>query len=106
MMKKLTALILALGMVLSLCACGGEAGTPDSQDGETDSGLVDVPTSGQNVVQTAVPLIAGEQLGTWEKLGLNVTAPTMSPVPRSWRQTPPATGTLAGSEPPPPSQAF
>ena len=32
MMKKLTALILALGMVLSLCACGGEAGTPDSQD--------------------------------------------------------------------------
>ena len=73
MMKKLTALILALGMVLSLCACGGEAGTPDSQDGETDSGLVDVPTSGQNVVQTAVPLIAGEQLGTWEKLGLNVT---------------------------------
>ena len=73
MMKKLTALILALGMVLSLCACGGETGTPDSQDGETDSGLVDVPTSGQNVVQTAVPLIAGEQLGTWEKLGLNVT---------------------------------
>ncbi|MEI3362102.1 MAG: hypothetical protein V8R75_05730 [Oscillospiraceae bacterium] len=73
MMKKLTALILALGMVLSLCACGGEAGAPDSQDGGTVSGLVDVPTSGQDVVQTAVTLIAGKKLGIWEKLGLNVT---------------------------------
>ena len=35
--------------------------------------LVDLPTSGQNVVQTAVPLIAGEQMGTWEKYGMNVS---------------------------------
>lgn len=35
--------------------------------------LIDVKTSGQNVVQTAVPLIAGEKWETWKKLGLNVT---------------------------------
>lgn len=86
MMKKITALVLALCMVLSLCACGGSGTTQSSapaasSSGETSEGsessapveLIDLPTSGQNVVQTAVPLIAGEQLGTWEKLGLNVT---------------------------------
>ena len=82
-MKKLTALFLALCMVLSLCACGGSGGdkedtpdTPPAESGDaggTPAGLVALPTSGQNVVQTAVPLIAGEQLGTWEKLGLDVT---------------------------------
>ncbi len=74
-MKKFSALILVLCMVLSLCACGGEPSTPapEADNDNTEAALVDLPTSGQNVVQTAVPLIAGEQLGTWENFGLNVT---------------------------------
>lgn len=83
-MKKITALVLALCMVLSLCACGGSSTTQSSTPAESSSEgtserssapveMIDLPTSGQNVVQTAVPLIAGEQLGTWENLGLNVT---------------------------------
>lgn len=88
-MKKILALVLALCMALSLSACGSApANPPASEPAETTEPaaaaepaappaepveLVDLPTSGQNVVQTAVPLLAGEQLGTWEKLGLNVT---------------------------------
>lgn len=75
-MKKALALLLALCMVLALCACGAEQDEPqettDPQATEAPA-LIDLPTSGQNVVQTAVPLIAGEQMGIWEALGLNVT---------------------------------
>lgn len=82
-MKKIIALTLALCMVLALCACGSGAGqtaaetaapaaTEDAAEA-TPVEMVDLPTSGQNVVQTAVPLIAGEQMGIWEALGLNVT---------------------------------
>ena len=82
-MKKIIALTLALCMVLALCACGSGAGqtaaetaapaaTEDAAEA-TPMEMVDLPTSGQNVVQTAVPLIAGEQMGIWEALGLNVT---------------------------------
>lgn len=60
-MKKLIALTLALCMVFALCA------TASAEE------LVDLPTSGQNVVQTAVPLIAGEKMGIWADKGLNVT---------------------------------
>lgn len=70
-MKKWLSLILALCMVFSLCACGG--GTDTKNEGKGNGELIDLATSGQNVVQTAVPLIAGEQLGTWKDLGLNVT---------------------------------
>lgn len=85
-MKKILALVLALCMVLALCACGSTASQPAADagseapaadnaaaDAEAPVEMVDLPTSGQNVVQTAVPLIAGEQMGIWEKLGLNVS---------------------------------
>lgn len=64
--KKLVALILVLAMAIGVLAgC-------DSKP-QTDSNLTSLATSGQNVVQTAVPLIAGEQMKIWEKYGLNVT---------------------------------
>lgn len=84
-MKKFLAMLLAVSMLLSLCACGssssGSAGTPSETAAPEAAGaeeaapveLIDLPTSGQNVVQTAVPLIAGEKMGIWEDLGLNVT---------------------------------
>ena len=74
-MKKTAAVILALTMIPALCACGSGAGqtaaetaapaaTEDAAEA-TPVEMVDLPTSGQNVVQTAVPLIAGEQMGIW-----------------------------------------
>lgn len=79
-MKKVLALVLTLCMVLSLCACGSSSGSSASSAASGSAAassapatMIDLPTSGQNVVQTAVPLIAGEQLGTWANLGLNVT---------------------------------
>lgn len=87
-MKKLLALILTLTMVASLftllgcTAASQEESTTDttqqtepasvSEAKATPVELVLVKTSGQNVVQTSVPLIAGEQMGIWEKLGLDV----------------------------------
>lgn len=62
-MKKTLALVLVLCMIVAQSVCGVASA----------AGLIDLPTSGQNVVQTAVPLIAGEQLGTWSALGLNVS---------------------------------
>lgn len=84
-MKKFLAMLLAVSMLLSLCACGssssGSSGSPSETAAPEAAGaeeaapveLIDLPTSGQNVVQTAVPLIAGEKMGIWEELGLNVT---------------------------------
>lgn len=86
-MKRRLILILVLAMVASLfAACSGGSTTvapttssPTSQAGETTTvtttaaPLINLPTSGQNVVQTAVTLVAGEKLGTWANLGLNVT---------------------------------
>jgi len=83
-MKKILAMLLAASMLLALCACGasGSSSGTSSQPAATETTgsepaapveLIDLPTSGQNVVQTAVPLIAGEKMGTWEALGLNVT---------------------------------
>ena len=59
-MKKTLAVLLALCMVVALCSTAFADGT-------------ELPTSGQNVVQTAVPLIAGEKMGIWADLGLDVT---------------------------------
>lgn len=81
-MKKVLALTLALCMVLALCACGTaapaapvaeSAAEPAPEAAAAPVEMIDLPTSGQNVVQTAVPLIAGEKMGIWEGLGLNVT---------------------------------
>ena len=83
-MKKILAMLLAASMLLALCACGASGSSSgSSQPAATESTgsepaaapveLIDLPTSGQNVVQTAVPLIAGEKMGIWEDLGLNVT---------------------------------
>ena len=68
-MKKILAFVLALAMVLALAGCGEEP-APENTDG---SGTVKLATSGQNVVQTAVPLLAGEQLGIWADYGLDVS---------------------------------
>lgn len=83
-MKKILAILLAASMLLALCACGASGSSSgSSQPAATEATgseqaaapveLIDLPTSGQNVVQTAVPLIAGEKMGIWEDLGLNVT---------------------------------
>ncbi len=89
-MKRYWALMLAVVMTVSLLSgCGGKQDSEEpvtqvqenpeekqeenTETSDTPMELVDLPTSGQNVVQTAVTLIAGEQLGTWEKMGLNVT---------------------------------
>ncbi len=68
--KKLLSLILVLALVLGMMVgCGGG----EAEEPADDGALIALPTSGQNVVQTAVPLIAGEQMGTWENYGLDVT---------------------------------
>lgn len=82
-MKKILAMLLAVSMLLALCACGSPSTTTPSDSAPADTSpaedaaapavMIDLPTSGQNVVQTAVPLIAGEKMGIWEDLGLNVT---------------------------------
>ena len=74
--KKLLALALALVMSTAvLTGCGEkkeEAPAAPAASASTSAAvsapaeMIDLPTSGQNVVQTAVPLIAGEQMGTWE----------------------------------------
>ena len=81
--KKLLALALALVMSTAvLTGCGEkkeEAPAAPAASASTSAAvsapaeMIDLPTSGQNVVQTAVPLIAGEQMGTWEKYGMNVS---------------------------------
>lgn len=83
-MKRYWALLMAVVLtVSSLTACGDQQTSPESEksvdktedEGESSDLLerIELPTSGQNVVQTAVTLIAGEKLGIWEELGLNVT---------------------------------
>lgn len=79
-MKRILSLVLTLAMAFTLTACGGSSQSSDSSnagslsnDAEAPAELIAVPTSGQNVVQTAVTLIAGEKMGTWEALGLDVT---------------------------------
>lgn len=68
-MKKWIALLLCLAMTLTLFAgCGEKVAT--NEDGEP---LIPLKTSGQDVVQTGLPIIAGEQLGIWEELGLDVS---------------------------------
>jgi ABC-type nitrate/sulfonate/bicarbonate transport system substrate-binding protein len=63
-MKKGLAWALVLIVAISLFAECGLGAAPK---------LIKVKTSGQNVVQTSVPLVAGEQMKTWKKLGLNVS---------------------------------
>lgn len=83
-MKKYLSLFLVLCLALSLLACGNSDENNDSttqpvgEDKPTEvtdeqTELIGLPTSGQNVVQTAVPLLAGEQLDIWKNLGLDVT---------------------------------
>ena len=81
--KKLLALALALVMSTAvLTGCGEKkeetpaapaASAAASAAVSTPAEPIDVPTSGQNVVQTAVTLVAGEKLNIWSDLGLNVT---------------------------------
>lgn len=58
-----------------LFACAGMLFAQGGSEEESASGknLTKVATSGQDVIQTAVPLIAGEKMGTWEALGLDVS---------------------------------
>lgn len=90
-MKKVLAWALTLMMVLvTLVGCASKSepsanpapaapATPSQQenakpgDPAAPAELVEVKTSGQNVVQTSVPLVAGEQMEIWEKLGLDVS---------------------------------
>lgn len=90
-MKRYWALLLTVALSVSLLSgCGSgkkteepvpsaqgsaeeEVGEEPEAEPEAPTELIALPTSGQNVVQTAVTLIAGEQLGTWKNLGLDVT---------------------------------
>ena len=61
--------------LLLACAPLFAAGSADAKraPGKTEAGALKiVKTSGQNVVQTAVPLVAGEVMKNWEKYGLDV----------------------------------
>ena len=64
--KRILVFLLAALMISSVYAGG-------SNETDVPEGMIALPTSGQKVVQTAVPLIAGERLGTWEDYGLYVT---------------------------------
>ena len=67
-MKKVLLFIIVVAIAFAtLTAFGG--GTELSAEAAT---LTKVLTSGQNVVQTAVPLVAGDGLGIWKTLGLDV----------------------------------
>ena len=67
-MKKVLALLLAACMVFSFAACGEK-----KEEVKEEAKLIELKTSGQNVIQTAVPLIAGETNKTWEKFNLDVS---------------------------------
>lgn len=100
-MKKIVALALALAMVLGLAGCGSEPTPAETGSGGTTA----LATSGQNVVQTAVPLLAGDQLASGRTTAWMSAARITCPALPSWRPTRPATGRSAGSAPPPPSPA-
>ncbi|MGI5936146.1 MAG: ABC transporter substrate-binding protein [Oscillospiraceae bacterium] len=87
---KILSLVLAIVMIVGVLAgCGKQeqqgsstpaTPAPDTSepvettpDSTAPEEMIPLPTSGQNVVQTAVPLIAGEQMGIWEKYGLDIT---------------------------------
>lgn len=67
-MKKFIVAIVMISLVGTMLFSAGKAETVVTKDG-----LVPVKTSGQNVVQTAVPLVAGEIMKTWEAYGLDVS---------------------------------
>ena len=96
-MKKLLVFVLAAAIVFAFVGCTGqenavpsaseessavsegneEPTSGDNEESTTESSdqpeeLTKVLTSGQNVVQTAVPLVAGKVLGIWEAVGLDV----------------------------------
>lgn len=85
MKKKLSILMAVIMMVSVLAGCGSQKTNTDNPATSTapatsaapassaPAALISVPTSGQNVVQTSVPLVAGEAMETWKKLGLDVT---------------------------------
>ncbi len=88
-MKKVLAILLTVVMLCTVAvgcsqnqpastpSAGASTGNPPSDTGSQQDNenvtLIAVPTSGQNVVQTAVPLVAGEVMGIWKNLGLDVT---------------------------------
>lgn len=67
-MKKMLIAFVMVSLVGSMMFAAGKSETVVSE-----GGLIPVKTSGQNVVQTAVPLVAGEAMKTWEKYGLDVS---------------------------------
>ncbi|PYG89434.1 ABC-type nitrate/sulfonate/bicarbonate transport system substrate-binding protein [Ruminiclostridium sufflavum DSM 19573] len=74
-MKKILTFVLLASVVMSLTGCGGTDTATDTttpQSGSGSNALTKVLTSGQNVVQTSVPLVAGDAMGTWKELGLEV----------------------------------
>ena len=75
MLKAKKAYFLGLVLILAFSSFGFlfAAGQPQPSAAASGGGLIPVKTSGQNVVQTAVPLVAGEIMKTWENYGLNVS---------------------------------
>lgn len=81
-MKRILIFIMVAAMLLVAlagCSSKGPENTPVNTQGSaspsasaTPAALQKVLTSGQTVAQTAVPLIAGEQLGIFKDLGLEV----------------------------------
>lgn len=74
--KKTICLLLAVIMLLCCTACANANESTDAQttqQNDTEQTLVTLKTSGQNVVQTALPLYEGEKMKIWENMGYDVT---------------------------------
>lgn len=69
-MKKVLTVVLCSLLLCSMLFANGAKEVPAVA---ASTSLTKVKTSGQNVVQTSVPLVAGEAMKTWEKYGLDVS---------------------------------
>ncbi len=69
-MKKIIALLLALAMVVSICACGGQGGT-DTTQGGSEGGEVTTAAAGGEVEETSAESVEEQQSGLAATLEAN-----------------------------------
>ena len=79
-MKRMTALLLSLAMLLALCACGGETGTPDTQTPAGDTPAAESPQTGGEPVAEEVKGVTIPSF-TINVNGTDITNETMAEYP-------------------------